>query len=42
LSDPEAEYNEMMLKARAPTKVVEDFSQTVYSSDRSESMQATS
>ncbi|XP_034591204.1 probable aminodeoxychorismate synthase, chloroplastic isoform X1 [Setaria viridis] len=41
MSDPEAEYDEMMLKARAPTKVVEGCSQTVYSSDRSESMQAT-
>ncbi|OEL24674.1 putative aminodeoxychorismate synthase, chloroplastic [Dichanthelium oligosanthes] len=41
LSDPEAEYNEMMLKARAPTKVVEDCSQTIYSSDRSDSMQTT-
>uniref|UniRef100_A0A0A9A1V8 aminodeoxychorismate synthase n=1 Tax=Arundo donax TaxID=35708 RepID=A0A0A9A1V8_ARUDO len=41
LSDPEAEYNEMMLKANAPTKVVEDCSQTIYSSDRSDSMQTT-
>ncbi|XP_062229714.1 probable aminodeoxychorismate synthase, chloroplastic [Phragmites australis] len=41
LSDPEAEYNEMMLKAKAPTKVVEDCSQTIYSSDRSDSMQTT-
>ncbi|CAN6220213.1 unnamed protein product [Urochloa humidicola] len=41
MSDPEAEYNEMMLKARAPTKVVEDCSQTIYSSDRSDSMQTT-
>ncbi|CAN6200618.1 unnamed protein product [Urochloa humidicola] len=42
LSNPEAEYDEMMLKARAPAKVVEDCSQTIYSSDRSESMQTTS
>ncbi|KXG20764.1 probable aminodeoxychorismate synthase, chloroplastic isoform X4 [Sorghum bicolor] len=41
LSNPEAEYNEMLLKAKAPTKVVEDFIQTVYSSDRSDSMQTT-
>ncbi|PAN22540.1 hypothetical protein PAHAL_4G026100 [Panicum hallii] len=41
LSNPEAEYDEMMLKARAPTKVVEDCSQTIYSSDRLDSMQAT-
>ncbi|CAN6173466.1 unnamed protein product [Urochloa humidicola] len=41
MSDPEAEYNEMMLKARAPTKVVEDCSQTIYSSDGSDSMQTT-
>ncbi|CAL5040328.1 unnamed protein product [Urochloa decumbens] len=41
MSDPEAEYDEMMLKARAPTKVVEDCSQTIYSSDRSDSMQTT-
>uniref|UniRef100_A0A0A9HMX9 PABAS n=1 Tax=Arundo donax TaxID=35708 RepID=A0A0A9HMX9_ARUDO len=41
LSDTEAEYNEMMLKAKTPTKVVEDFSQTIYSSDRSDSMQTT-
>ncbi|XP_066370769.1 probable aminodeoxychorismate synthase, chloroplastic isoform X2 [Miscanthus floridulus] len=41
LSNPEAEYNEMLLKAKAPTKVVEDFIQTIYSSDRSDSMQTT-
>ncbi|RLM54751.1 putative aminodeoxychorismate synthase, chloroplastic [Panicum miliaceum] len=41
LSNPEAEYDEMMLKARAPTKVIEDCSQTIYSSDRLDSMQAT-
>ncbi|XP_062234234.1 probable aminodeoxychorismate synthase, chloroplastic [Phragmites australis] len=41
LSDPEAEYNEMMLKAKAPTKVVEDCSQIMYNSDRSDSMQTT-
>ncbi|CAN6215754.1 unnamed protein product [Urochloa humidicola] len=41
MSDPEAEYNEMMLKARAPTKVVEDCSQTIHSSDCSDSMQTT-
>ncbi|TVU07741.1 hypothetical protein EJB05_41110, partial [Eragrostis curvula] len=33
LSDPEAEYNEMLLKAKAPTKVVEDWSQAIYNSD---------
>ncbi|CAD6338459.1 unnamed protein product [Miscanthus lutarioriparius] len=41
LSNPEAEYNEMLLKAKAPTKVVEDFIETIYSSDRSDSMQTT-
>lgn len=41
LSDPEAEYAEMMLKARTPTKVVEECSQTIYSSDRSDSMRTT-
>ncbi|GJM97547.1 hypothetical protein PR202_ga14481 [Eleusine coracana subsp. coracana] len=41
MSDPEAEYNEMMLKAKAPTKVVEDWSQAIYDSDRLDSMQAT-
>ncbi|CAM0909683.1 unnamed protein product [Alopecurus aequalis] len=41
LSDPEAEYAEMMLKARTPTKVVEDCSQTMYNSDRSDSMRTT-
>jgi para-aminobenzoate synthetase len=38
LSDPAAEYAEMMLKARTPTKVVEECSQTIYCSDRSDSM----
>ncbi|KAL6603247.1 hypothetical protein ACP70R_043608 [Stipagrostis hirtigluma subsp. patula] len=41
LSDAEAEYKEMLLKAKAPTRVVEDCSQTMYNSDRSDSMQAT-
>lgn len=41
LSDPESEYAEMMLKARTPTKVVEDCSQTVYNPDRSDSMRTT-
>ncbi|KAF8658874.1 hypothetical protein HU200_059373 [Digitaria exilis] len=41
LSNPEEEYKEMMLKARAPTKAVEDCAQTIYTSDRSDSMQAT-
>ncbi|XP_066375509.1 probable aminodeoxychorismate synthase, chloroplastic [Miscanthus floridulus] len=41
LSNPEAEYNEMLLKAKAPTKVVEDFIETIYSSDRSDSMHTT-
>jgi para-aminobenzoate synthetase len=41
MSDPEAEYNEMMLKAKAPTKVVEDWSQIIYNSDRLDSMHAT-
>ncbi|KAJ1260707.1 hypothetical protein BS78_10G253000 [Paspalum vaginatum] len=41
LSNPEAEYNEMLLKAKAPTKVVEDCIQTIYNSDRSDAMQTT-
>ncbi|GJN39218.1 hypothetical protein PR202_gb28322 [Eleusine coracana subsp. coracana] len=41
MSDPEAEYNEMMLKAKAPTKVVEDWNQAIYDSDRLDSMQTT-
>jgi para-aminobenzoate synthetase len=41
LSSPEAEYDEMLLKAKAPTEVVEDLVQTIYSSDRSDSMQTT-
>uniref|UniRef100_A0A0D9WTR2 aminodeoxychorismate synthase n=1 Tax=Leersia perrieri TaxID=77586 RepID=A0A0D9WTR2_9ORYZ len=41
LSDPEAEYNEMLLKAKAPTKVVEECSQQMYSPDRWDSMQTT-
>ncbi|KAL5224882.1 hypothetical protein ABZP36_011521 [Zizania latifolia] len=41
LSDPEAEYNEMLLKAKAPTEVVEDCSQQMYNPDRSDSMQTT-
>ncbi|KAF0918829.1 hypothetical protein E2562_026201 [Oryza meyeriana var. granulata] len=41
LSDPEAEYNEMLLKAKAPTKVVEECSQQMYNPDRSDSMQTT-
>lgn len=41
LSSPEAEYNEMLLKAKAPTKVVEECIQTICSSDRSDSMQTT-
>ncbi|XP_010227414.1 probable aminodeoxychorismate synthase, chloroplastic isoform X3 [Brachypodium distachyon] len=41
LSDPEAEYEEMMLKARMPTKVVEECSLTAHNPDRSDSMQTT-
>lgn len=43
LSDPEAEYAEMMLKARTPTKVVEECSQqTAHSNpDRSDSVRTT-
>jgi para-aminobenzoate synthetase len=41
MSDPEAEYNEMMLKAKAPTEVVEDWSQAIHNSGRLDSMHAT-
>uniref|UniRef100_A0A0E0LF72 aminodeoxychorismate synthase n=1 Tax=Oryza punctata TaxID=4537 RepID=A0A0E0LF72_ORYPU len=41
LSDPEAEYNEMLLKAKAPTKVVEECGQQMFNPDRSDSMQTT-
>jgi para-aminobenzoate synthetase len=40
MSDPEAEYNEMMLKAKAPTEVVKDWSQAIHNSDRLDSMHA--